>query len=71
MPKVTKETMKALIDAGVYTPRHQQGCPKNYVRMLPLLYAAEGKTIDEIRNRTLKAYDECHCECKERDVLIV
>lgn len=65
MPKVTKEVMQALIDAHVFPPRHQRGCPKNYARTFPLVYAAKGMTIDEIKSKTLERYNELPCECKK------
>ncbi len=65
MPKVTKELMKLLIDARVYPPRHQTGCPKNYARTFPLVYAAKGMTIDEIKSKTAERYNELPCECKK------
>jgi len=69
MAKVTKETMKALSAAGVFPPRHQQGCPKNFARCLPMLYAARGLTTAEIRRRVRDKYDKLPCTCKEEDVL--
>lgn len=65
MPKVTKELMQSLIAAGVFPPRHQRGCPKNFARGLPLLLAAKGKTIEEIKERVARDYQNLSCTCKE------
>jgi len=65
MPKVTKEVMQSLIDAHVFPPRHQSGCPKNYARTFPLVYATKGMTIDEIKSKTAEVYANLPCECKE------
>jgi len=64
MAKVTKEVMKSLIDADVYPPRHQRGCPKNYLRMLPLQGAAKGETIEQIKSRIAEMDKELPCRCK-------
>ena len=64
MPKVTKEVMRLLIDARVYPPRHQRGCPKNYARTFPLVYASKGMTVDEIKRKTAEVYESLPCECK-------
>lgn len=64
MAKVTKETMKTLLDAGVFPPRHRTGCPKNLARMLPLLYAATGMSVDQIKDIVWKAYNSYSCTCK-------
>ena len=64
MPPVTKEVMKSLIDAGVFPPRHQQGCPKNYARTLPLPLAAHGLTVKEIKERVQREFDNLPCTCK-------
>ena len=69
MAKVTKEVMKSLFDAGVFTPRHQQGCPKNYARTFPLPLAAKGKTMEEIKERVQRELENLPCTCKEQDVL--
>ena len=65
MAKVTKGVMQRIIDAGCFPPRHQRGCPKNYARTFPLVYAAKGMTIDEIKSKTLEHYNSLPCECKE------
>ena len=64
MPRVTKELMKSLIDARVLPPRHQKGCPKNYLRSRLLPLAAKGLTADEIKAK-IQEYDKlipCMCE---------
>jgi hypothetical protein len=65
MPKVTKEMMKGLRDAGVFPPRHPRGCDKNQARMFPLLFAAQGKTVKEIKEEVRRWYDDTPCTCKE------
>ena len=64
MPKVTKEVMQSLIDAGCFPPRHRRGCPKNYLRMLPLQGASKGETIEQIKSRIAEIDKELDCECK-------
>ena len=64
MAKVTKEVIKTLIDAGVFTPRHDHGCPKNYARTLPLPLAAHGLTVEEIKERVQREFDNLPCTCK-------
>ena len=64
MPKVTKEVMKSLFDAHVFPPRHPQGCAKNYARSLPMLYAAKGLPIEEIKEKVRSVYDNTTCTCK-------
>lgn len=65
MPKVTKELMRTLIDAGVFPPRHQTGCLKNYVRTLPMVYAAVGMTVAQIKKKVRAAYNYCFCTCRK------
>ena len=65
MPKVTKEVMQSLIDARVFPPRHQQGCPKNYARTWPLPFAAQGLAVEEIKERVQDIFDNLPCTCKE------
>ena len=69
MPKVTKELMKSLKDAKCFPPRHPHGCPKNFARCLPMLYAARGWSIEAIREEVTRDYNNSPCECKEQDVL--
>ena len=69
MPRVTKEIQRALVDSGVYPPRHQRGCLKNYARILPTLLAAKGYGIEEIRVKVREDYDQLPCTCKEADVI--
>ena len=69
MPRVTKEVMQSLFDAHVFPPRHQRGCPKNYLRCLPMLGAAAGKTADEIKIKIADEDKTTPCTCKEEDVL--
>ncbi|KKN22374.1 hypothetical protein LCGC14_0915660 [marine sediment metagenome] len=64
MAKVNKVVMQRLIDAGVFPPRHQRGCPKNYARTLPLILAARGKTVTEIKEGTQREYENLPCACK-------
>jgi len=65
MPRVTKEMVKALIDAGCFPPRHNHGCPKNYARMFPLLYAARGLTVEDIKERVTREYESLPCTCRK------
>lgn len=65
MPKVTKELMRTLIDAGVFPPRHQAGCFKNFARTLPLVYAAVGMTVGRIKKKVWAAYWSYSCTCKK------
>jgi len=69
MPKVTTEMIKSAIDAGLYPPRHQKGCPKNYRRMLPLQGLARGFSIEKIREQIAEIDKDLPCKCKEQDVL--
>ena len=64
MPKVTKELMQSLADAGVYPPRHKQGCAKNIARMFPMLLAAQGESVDEIKKQVREYYDKTPCTCE-------
>lgn len=64
MAVVTKEIMQSLFDNGVFPPRHQQGCPKNYARMLPMVFAAKGLSVEEIKVRVSAVYKTAPCECR-------
>jgi len=68
MPKVTTELMQSLVGAGVFPPRHQQGCPKNYLRSMPLVLAAKGSTAEQIKEYIEKQQPNFPCTCKEEDV---
>lgn len=63
--KVTHELMQALVRAGCFPPRHQSGCPKNFARMMPLILAGQGKSIEEIKSETFKLYEAYDCKCEE------
>jgi hypothetical protein len=65
MARVTKELQRQLFDAGVYPPRHQRGCPKNYARTMPLPLAAMGLTVEEIKARVQSEYEKLPCECSD------
>ena len=64
MAKVTKEVMQSLVDAHVFTPRHPQGCPKNYARTFPMVLAAMGLSVEEIKERVQREFDNLPCTCK-------
>ena len=64
MPKVTKELMKSLIDAGCFPPRHQQGCPMNYLRTMPMCLAAKGWTVEQIRGYITNQKLNFTCICR-------
>jgi len=57
--------MKSLQDAGVFTPRHPQGCPKNYARTFPMVLAAMGLSVGEIKKRVQCEFDNLPCTCKD------
>ncbi len=65
MPKVTAEIAQQMRDAGCFTPRHQSGCPKNWSRTLPLVYAAHGATIEEIKAKAWSSYNHATCTCEK------
>ena len=65
MPRVTKEKMKFLIDNGAFPPRHQRGCERNYLRILPRQFAARGMEIDEIKMRIEVIGQVIKCTCKK------
>lgn len=64
MPRVTTEKAKELINAGCYPPRHQRGCPKNLARTTPLIYAAQGLSVGEVKDKVYEAYNNLSCTCK-------
>lgn len=64
--QVTHELHQAIINAGCYPPRHKRGCPKNFARTLPLIFAARGMSIPEIKTSVLRRYDLYSCNCEVR-----
>ena len=64
MPKVTKEMMKDFFLSGIMPPRHQHGCPKNYLRTMPLPLLAHGLTLTEIEAKIQKESAGLPCRCR-------
>jgi len=65
MAKVTKDVMAAFIEEGVFPPRHQRGCPKNFLRTLPLVCASKGMSPEETK-KVIRAHDRQEsCTCRE------
>ena len=65
MPKVTKELMKAYINAMVFPPRHKHGCPKNFLRTIPLPCIAKGLTVEETNAQIQEHSKQLPCTCEE------
>lgn len=63
--RVTRELWQSILAAGCLPPRHKQGCPKNIARILPMLLAAMGKTVEEIKAETWRVYEAYSCTCGE------
>lgn len=63
--RVTKEIHDQIIQAGCYPPRHKRGCPKNQARILPILLAASGMPVKDIKSYVWHEYSKYDCKCKE------
>jgi hypothetical protein len=64
MPRVSHKMAERLSAAGCFIPRHPRGCRRNYLRVIPMVMASQGHTVEEIKARVAELEPEYPCDCK-------